>query len=248
MFLLCTPSTHPDDISVTIRSRCRVVPLRQPPADGGRRGAGPPGRHRARRGRLGGGGRAGARRAGPAGWPATRRPAQRREAVLAVPRRLTGIGAVLRRRVRADRGGRGGGRRVGRRDRRDRAGRAGDRARRGRHRPGRGRRAAGRRRAAQGPGEAAEVAGHPGPAGRAGPGAGRPGRLLPGRADHGAAARRSRRCTPTPPRWPAPARRSGTPRARCAGWRRCSRAGTAIEANVKPRIAVEAMMLALWRG
>ncbi len=33
VFLLCAPSTHPDDISVTIRSRCRVVPLRQPPAE-----------------------------------------------------------------------------------------------------------------------------------------------------------------------------------------------------------------------
>ena len=42
VFLLCTPSTHPDDISVTIRSRCRVVPLRQPPRRRGRRSAGPP--------------------------------------------------------------------------------------------------------------------------------------------------------------------------------------------------------------
>ena len=33
--------------------------------------------------------------AGPAGWPATRRPGRRREAVLAVPRRLTGIGACF---------------------------------------------------------------------------------------------------------------------------------------------------------
>ena len=33
VFLLCAPSTHPDDISVTIRSRCRVVPLRQPSAE-----------------------------------------------------------------------------------------------------------------------------------------------------------------------------------------------------------------------
>jgi DNA polymerase-3 subunit delta' len=33
VFLLCAPSTHPDDVSVTIRSRCRVVPLRIPPAD-----------------------------------------------------------------------------------------------------------------------------------------------------------------------------------------------------------------------
>lgn len=33
VFLLCAPSTHPDDVIVTIRSRCRVVPLRIPPAD-----------------------------------------------------------------------------------------------------------------------------------------------------------------------------------------------------------------------
>ncbi|MBO3740785.1 DNA polymerase III subunit delta' [Actinoplanes flavus] len=32
VFLLCTPSVHPDDILVTIRSRCRLVSLRQPPA------------------------------------------------------------------------------------------------------------------------------------------------------------------------------------------------------------------------
>jgi DNA polymerase-3 subunit delta' len=33
VFLLCAPSTHPDDVIVTIRSRCRVVVLRIPPAD-----------------------------------------------------------------------------------------------------------------------------------------------------------------------------------------------------------------------
>ncbi len=33
VFLLCAPSTHPDDVSVTIRSRCRVLALRTPPAD-----------------------------------------------------------------------------------------------------------------------------------------------------------------------------------------------------------------------
>jgi DNA polymerase III subunit delta' len=33
VFLLCAPSTHPDDVSVTIRSRCRVVPLRAPVAE-----------------------------------------------------------------------------------------------------------------------------------------------------------------------------------------------------------------------
>ncbi|RBY84208.1 DNA polymerase III subunit delta' [Blastococcus sp. TF02A-26] len=31
--MLCTPSLHPDDIMVTIRSRCRVVALRTPPVD-----------------------------------------------------------------------------------------------------------------------------------------------------------------------------------------------------------------------
>ncbi len=30
VFLLCAPSTHPDDVLVTIRSRCRVLPLRTP--------------------------------------------------------------------------------------------------------------------------------------------------------------------------------------------------------------------------
>ncbi|MBA2553941.1 MAG: DNA polymerase III subunit delta', partial [Geodermatophilaceae bacterium] len=30
VFLLCAPSTHPDDVSVTLRSRCRVIPLRVP--------------------------------------------------------------------------------------------------------------------------------------------------------------------------------------------------------------------------
>src|SRR5690606_9614490 len=39
-----------------------------------------------------------------------------------------------------------------------------------------------RRRAAQGPGTPTEVPGHPGAAGRAGPGTGRPGRVLPRRA------------------------------------------------------------------
>ncbi|GAA3556964.1 DNA polymerase III subunit delta' [Amycolatopsis ultiminotia] len=32
VFLLCAPSDHPEDVSVTIRSRCRLVPLRTPPA------------------------------------------------------------------------------------------------------------------------------------------------------------------------------------------------------------------------
>ncbi len=32
VFLLCAPSDHPDDIAVTLRSRCRTVGLRTPPA------------------------------------------------------------------------------------------------------------------------------------------------------------------------------------------------------------------------
>lgn len=33
VFLLCVPSLHPDDVSLTIRSRCRLVGLRTPPAE-----------------------------------------------------------------------------------------------------------------------------------------------------------------------------------------------------------------------
>jgi DNA polymerase III subunit delta' len=33
VFLLCAPSLHPDDVPVTVRSRCRVVSLRTPTAD-----------------------------------------------------------------------------------------------------------------------------------------------------------------------------------------------------------------------
>jgi DNA polymerase-3 subunit delta' len=33
VMMLCVPSLHPDDVLVTIRSRCRVVSLRTPPVD-----------------------------------------------------------------------------------------------------------------------------------------------------------------------------------------------------------------------
>jgi DNA polymerase-3 subunit delta' len=132
VFLLCTPSTHPDDISVTIRSRCRVVTLRQPPAEAvaavlsARDGV--PARHR----HLGGGRRAGSRR--------PRAPARRRPAGPVPPRRGARRAApahrhrrLLRRGERADRGRRGRGRHGHRRARcprevraRDRAGRRGD--------------------------------------------------------------------------------------------------------------------------
>lgn len=94
VFLLCTPSLHPDDISVTLRSRCRVVALRQPsaaavaallqtrdavPADVAAWAAAAAQGHVGRARRL-------------ASDPAAR---QRREAVLAIPRRLTGVGACF---------------------------------------------------------------------------------------------------------------------------------------------------------
>ncbi|WP_433530958.1 DNA polymerase III subunit delta' [Micromonospora sp. CA-263727] len=94
VFLLCAPSTHPDDISVTIRSRCRVVPLRQPPPDAvaevlvRRDGIAPDVARWAAAATQGHVGRA--RRL--AGDPQSR---ARREAVLAVPRRLTGVGAAF---------------------------------------------------------------------------------------------------------------------------------------------------------
>ncbi|WP_433389311.1 DNA polymerase III subunit delta' [Micromonospora sp. KLBMP9576] len=94
VFLLCAPSTHPDDISVTIRSRCRVVPLRQPAPDAvaemlvRRDGCAPDLARWAAAAAQGHVGRA--RRL--ARDPEARR---RREAVLAVPRRLTGVGAAF---------------------------------------------------------------------------------------------------------------------------------------------------------
>ncbi|MGK5737315.1 DNA polymerase III subunit delta' [Micromonospora sp. URMC 103] len=94
VFLLCAPSTHPDDVSVTIRSRCRVVPLRQPPAAAvaevlvRRDGIAPDVAQWAAAAAQGHVGRA--RRL--ARDPEARK---RREAVLAVPRRLTGVGAAF---------------------------------------------------------------------------------------------------------------------------------------------------------
>jgi DNA polymerase-3 subunit delta' len=93
VFLLCAPSTHPDDISVTIRSRCRSVPLRTPPA------------HAIAAMLVGEG-----HDAGTAGWAAAaaqghigrarrlvrdEQARQRRAAVLAVPRSLTGVASCF---------------------------------------------------------------------------------------------------------------------------------------------------------
>jgi DNA polymerase-3 subunit delta' len=94
VFLLCTPSTHPDDISVTIRSRCRVVTLGQPSAEAVaevlvRRDGIPPDMAlwaaAAAQGHVG-------RAKRLANDPEAK---ARRDAVLAVPRRLTGVGAAF---------------------------------------------------------------------------------------------------------------------------------------------------------
>ena len=69
VFLLCAPSDHPDDISVTIRSRCRVVTLRsRPPRRSPRCWSRRDGIDAAT-GRVGRGRRAGPRRPGPAAGP-----------------------------------------------------------------------------------------------------------------------------------------------------------------------------------
>ena len=94
VFLLCTPSTHPDDVSVTIRSRCRTVTLRQPSAEAvaavliDRDGVEPQVAAWAAAAGQGHVGRA--RRL--ARDPQAR---HRREIVLAVPRQLTGVGACF---------------------------------------------------------------------------------------------------------------------------------------------------------
>ena len=72
VFLLCAPSVDPEDIAITLRSRCRHVALVTPPADAiaqvlidtdGCRPRTPGGRRRS----------AAATSGGPAGWPPTRR-------------------------------------------------------------------------------------------------------------------------------------------------------------------------------
>ncbi|MEU1885274.1 DNA polymerase III subunit delta' [Micromonospora rifamycinica] len=94
VFLLCAPSTHPDDVSVTIRSRCRVVPLRQPSAAAvaevlvRRDGITPDVAQWVAAAAQGHVGRARRLAADP-------QARGRRDAVLAVPRRLTGVGTAL---------------------------------------------------------------------------------------------------------------------------------------------------------
>lgn len=94
VFLLCAPSTHPDDVSVTIRSRCRVMSLTTPPTAAvaevlvHRDGVQPDQAAWAAQAAQGHVGRA--RRL--ARDPAAR---ERRRAVLAVPASLTGLAACF---------------------------------------------------------------------------------------------------------------------------------------------------------
>ena len=75
VFLLCAPSVDPEDIAITLRSRCRHVALVTPSDRGHRPGAD---RHRRAQRRRGAAGRrrsAAATSAGRAGWPPIPRPA-----------------------------------------------------------------------------------------------------------------------------------------------------------------------------
>ncbi len=94
VFLLCAPSDHPDDVPVTIRSRCRTVALRSPSVDAvaavlvARDGIDPETAHWAAA--VGGGhvGRA-------AGLARSAEARARREQVLDIPLRLRGFAEVF---------------------------------------------------------------------------------------------------------------------------------------------------------
>ncbi len=94
VFLLCAPSTNPEDVSVTIRSRCRVVPLRAPAPEAvaevlvRRDGADPQTARWASRVAQGHVGRARRLARDP-------QAQARRRAVLSVPRSLTKISACF---------------------------------------------------------------------------------------------------------------------------------------------------------
>ncbi|GAB3964809.1 hypothetical protein GCM10027615_08300 [Plantactinospora veratri] len=222
VFLLCTPSTHPDDISVTIRSRCRVVTLRQPPAEAvaavlrDRDGIASDVAAWAAAAAQGHVGRA--RRL--ARDPEARK---RREAVLALPRKLTGVGAcfdaasALIEAAEAEAAAA-----VAEADATERAaletalGAGG---------PGGARRA--RSGAPPGSSRTSNAGRSPGPPGPSGTRWTGPWSTWPGSTGTYSPSRcapRSSRCTPTWPGSPARPPGSGAPRAPCAGWRRYSAA------------------------
>ena len=245
VFLLCVPSLHPDDVSLTIRSRCRLVTLRIPPpeaiaavlqADGIDRPMTPRGPPRPRRATSGGRG----------GWPATTAAREHRATVLAIPSSLTSMAACL---AAADH-------LVGAAEAEAAALSAeldatetealqialGAR----RHRQGHGR----RRRAAR-PARCARIS-------RSGRSRARPARsATPSTARWSTSprstatccscrrTRRSRRRTRTSTTTSAPLRCALDRRRCCSASTRCSPAAPQLELNVKPRIAVEALTAAL---
>ena len=248
VFLLCTPvdppgrhlGDHPvplpgGDPAHSRRAEAVAAVLVAATASTRARRPGPPPRRRATS-------------AGPAGWPATRRRAARREAVLAVPRRLTGIGACfdaaaalieaaeaeaaayvsdvdakeraeLETALGAGGTGRGAAGAV-----RGAAGQLKDLERRQKSRATRAQRDALDRALVDLAGFYRDVLiARARRAGRAGA--------------HGRGRRRGRR-----------PRAEWTPEGTLRRLEAVLACRDAIEANVKPRIAVEAMMLALWRG
>ena len=234
---------------MTIRSRCRVLALRTPSADGDRGGAGPPGRHRS--GRRRSWAASVARRpcrSGPAAGPDQEAREQRRR-ILAVPGRAAFGSATCSSRP-VDLLAAAKGEATSMSERRDAVELEELKTALGAGGTGKGAVGAARGigRGGQGDGAPAEVAGHPDRARRAGPRAGRPVRLLPRRhrpqsgfdraADEPGRRREHRRG----------GRPAGLGRARCTASTRCSPAGRRSSSNVKPQIAVESMMMALFAG
>ena len=108
MFLLCAPSDHQDDVPITIRSRCRVVPLRTPPPDAIAEVLVEPRRDRPGHRELGGVGVRRPRRPGPPAGPRPGGPrAPRDRARPAAADARPGRRVRLRRRPGARREGRG---------------------------------------------------------------------------------------------------------------------------------------------
>ena len=175
VWLLCAPSA--EELVTTIRSRCRLVVLRTPPADGvagvlTAEGVDPERALAAARAAQGHIGRARRLATDP-------QAARRRDEVLAVPPRLSGVGPALRRRRGPGQGRRGGGRRDLRRARPARARSVAPGVRRRLDRQGGGQRRPGRGGRSEGTGGPAEVPGDPAEARRARPRPARPGGLLP---------------------------------------------------------------------
>ena len=226
VFLLCAPSDHPDDVPVTIRSRCRTVALRSPSVDAVAAVLVAAGRHRPGDRALGGGGRPAATSDGRPGWPDPRRPGARREQVLDIPLRLRGFAEVFAAADALIKAAEGEAAALS--ETRDAAEREALSVAMGAGGTGRGVAAAQRgAKAAERELERRQKSrGDPHPARRAGPGAGRSRRVLPRRAGR-------RRSGADGPAWPtrtAPttsgaAAATWSPESVLRGWRPCWPAG-----------------------